>query len=1053
MTKKMAQWKTGWLIGVLLWLGLAKPVVAQLAMTHVQDTVYHADGSVAHGSVLVTWPAFTAAGGQNIAKGSTSITLSTEGMLSVNLAPNAGANPMGTYYTAVYHLEDGSVNREYWVVPVSAAAVTLQSVKASVLPTAVAMQTATKQYVDQSIQRAALGSVVGDGTSVYVEKSGDTMTGALVLPGDPTTALQAATKGYVDSYVTALQGGLAQKVSLVPSASQVVTQPSGTELTANRMNGVLNVAQFKSPGVINDGVVNTLAQPDCVNGCEAVIERGYAGLDRFSAVAPMQTHGVDHRGGMQSDYFINPHNPGTGGLDAGEQITVVQTQSASDVKVATGSGSPSSFGLRILHQGLAGGNNILPQNVTSAAPYFKSNFTALSLEGTYYTEGQHVLDTHSTNCYGVGDCLIGSRFITSSGGFRDNADEGTHGYDFVISEDARVFQGTCSIGCTPGSTNLKITATRDAGTQGEGRFLLNMNSAKILTGGSLTGGNRSGSPFPTAVFTGTSFAVSTFFMLNDAIVPQATNMAPGTVTATIKTSGVPDGYQSDTTAAPSTNGIACVVDLSPGGSFSANNYETAPYSVVNGTHLQLTLNKPHAASATVAIGGLCGYGLEQTVDTVAGIRQVFPVVGSISSTSLYYASGLTPIVASPFSTSAFQNINLAIASIHRDVGTVTVTTSGNMPADLNGLTLTVAGVSDSSYNGNFVVTTTGPNTLTYLQAGANSSSSGGTVGLLTGEYKLYPMAEVLGVVNTATMSVDGTMQLAPNTVAWDANDAVEEPHYYQQKVGGDLTSISQQTPRPVTQQQNGIKYQGNVGPGMRGWLISNGVPATNYLGNGGLHAPPDFGIQIDGTWNTSMIMQAGERSAIAIACNSHGCNKWNSGYNLLEMVNSVGNGAADTVAYAPQTSTMTFNMRGTQYSLSPAALTAGTIHATTIHVGGGSSSFAVDASGNISASSLFLKVNAMSFSATPVFSATSGANRIVLAGNVTSSTIADGTDGQHLCMNIVQDTTGGWAFLWPANMRGTMTVGTLAGKRNHQCFTYYADDHAWIAESQGVTNQ
>ncbi len=28
-----------------------------------------------------------------------------------------------------------------------------------------------------------------------------------------------------------------------------------------------------------------------------------------------------------------------------------------------------------------------------------------------------------------------------------------------------------------------------------------------------------------------------------------------------------------------------------------------------------------------AVGGLCGYGLEQTVDTSAGIRQLFPVVG------------------------------------------------------------------------------------------------------------------------------------------------------------------------------------------------------------------------------------------------------------------------------------------------------------------------------------------------------------------------------------------------------------------------------------------
>ena len=36
-----------------------------------------------------------------------------------------------------------------------------------------------------------------------LNKSGDTMTGALVLPANPTTTLQAATKGYVDSIAAA----------------------------------------------------------------------------------------------------------------------------------------------------------------------------------------------------------------------------------------------------------------------------------------------------------------------------------------------------------------------------------------------------------------------------------------------------------------------------------------------------------------------------------------------------------------------------------------------------------------------------------------------------------------------------------------------------------------------------------------------------------------------------------------------------------------------------------------------------------------------------------
>ena len=48
--------------------------------------------------------------------------------------------------------------------------------------------------VDESGKVIARSDVAGD----YVKKSGDTMTGPLVLPGNPTQDLQAATKGYVD---------------------------------------------------------------------------------------------------------------------------------------------------------------------------------------------------------------------------------------------------------------------------------------------------------------------------------------------------------------------------------------------------------------------------------------------------------------------------------------------------------------------------------------------------------------------------------------------------------------------------------------------------------------------------------------------------------------------------------------------------------------------------------------------------------------------------------------------------------------------------------------
>jgi hypothetical protein len=259
-------------------------------------------------------------------------------------------------------------------------------------------------------------------------------------------------------------------------------------------------------------------------------------------------------------------------------------------------------------------------------------------------------------------------------------------------EDSRVFQGTCSSGCTTGSTTVMVAVTSAPGTQGEGRYLIDKNPADVISTGSLISGTQTatGTPGATASFSGTSFPVSVFFETAQTIPSQVNDIAPGTVTVALATSGVVAGFATNTASAPSQSGVACVVDQ-PNGN-NSHNYEMANYTVVDGTHLQMTLKKVHRAGATIAIGGLCGYGLEQTVDTANGIRQVFPVIGAYSPTSLYYAAGLTSVVGITGLTSAFLNLNASIASIARSNNVVTITTAGNLPVDVNGLTLTIAGV-------------------------------------------------------------------------------------------------------------------------------------------------------------------------------------------------------------------------------------------------------------------------------------------------------------------------------------------------------------------------
>ena len=819
--------------------------VPAIPTTLIAGTIYTATGAPAGGTALISWPAFSTWAGASVQAGSTSVTIAPNGTLSVPLVPNAGSTPMGSYYTVVYHLSDGSVTREYWVVPASIGTVAVSAIKSTVLPASVAMQTVSKAYVDTAIAAAVTGAPLT--SSPYVLVVGDTMTGPLLLPADPTSPLQASDKNYVDSQVAGLAGGLAQKVSTTPSATQTVSQPAGSELAVNSLNGVQYASQYAT-GAGNNGIANATAV--CTSGCEVVAEQNYPQVE---ALAPAtwnnQTHVEDNRGGATSESFLNPLPLLGGGADAAKTISVTSTQSAQSISAATASSEIVSTGLNINSRALAGGSNVYPTLIQGSTPYFKTTFTGLSVTGTNNTLGQHVLFSEQQNCYGVGDCLMGSMFMNASGGFRDDADEGSHPFDRVFTEDSRVFTGSCTSGCTTGSTLVTITPSANGGTQGEGRYLIDTNPAKAITTGTLIGPGPLGGRQPSANFVGTSFPVSVFLETTVSIPTQSNSINPGIVTVPIATSSVPTGFATNTAALPTTLGVACISDVQAPDQRPLN-FESAAYTIIDASHLQLNLVRPHASGATVAVGGLCGYGLEQKVDTINGIRQVFPVIGSPSSTSLLYAGGYSSIVGLQGSSSAYVNVSLVVASISRSSNLITVTTAAGLPQDLNGLTLTVQGVSDPSYNGNFAMTSTSSNTLTYANAGPDSTSAGGSLTYVTGAYGLYPMAEALSVYNATTKAVDGQMTLAANTIAWAAGDTVEQPHYFQEWVSADTDYVAQYTPRATRSQSAGVLYGGNNAVGLYGWQINNSDPASNYFGNGGAHnrhQPARSLEQLDGT--------------------------------------------------------------------------------------------------------------------------------------------------------------------------------------------------------------
>jgi hypothetical protein len=221
LTKQKSLCATLWLGTSLACMVLSGTARAQgFTTTTVQGTVYLANGHPGSGSLQVSWPTFTTANNQAVAAGRMNVTIGADGYVSVNLAANLGATPEGLYYTAVYHLSDGTTSTEYWVVPAAAQA-SLSQVRAQVMPAAQAVQAVSKAYVDQSVQEL---------TQSLLTASGGSLSGPLFLNGDPLQPTQAASKHYVDT-----EFGMA-----VPMSGGALTGP----LTSVQLGAAYQVDQF-----------------------------------------------------------------------------------------------------------------------------------------------------------------------------------------------------------------------------------------------------------------------------------------------------------------------------------------------------------------------------------------------------------------------------------------------------------------------------------------------------------------------------------------------------------------------------------------------------------------------------------------------------------------------------------------------------------------------------------------------------------------------------------------------------------------------------------------
>ena len=436
------------LIGLLsLSLASSKVSLAQSppALTTISDTVYRADGTPAAGTVVISWPSFQSAEGDAVAAGNLSVNLGPLGAFTVQLVPNAGVSPVGTYYVAVFQLDDGTVRTEYWAVP-TISPTTIAGVLTTP-GTGLGNLAATQQYVTAQVANRALdatvvhlagsetisgakqfavppalpspsgasdaankgyvdAAVANVGTGSYVSIAGATMTGPLTLPADPASPNQAADRHYVDN-------GLVSKADLVngtviPGELGVGVASAATCLNGNSTWGscgggapagitfattALNWSRT-IPNVLTGGTQANVTLNPCPVGIDTTSGAGYqvflSGGGNSEAVSVIAAAGSCTSGAPSGTVMFTPFYSYAAGYTVGSASSGIQETLNASCGVNATSWQNSQCNVTVPANGP--NNTVNTYNIYGTI-YLHSNQSILSGYGT------------SLNCLGRGPCL------------------------------------------------------------------------------------------------------------------------------------------------------------------------------------------------------------------------------------------------------------------------------------------------------------------------------------------------------------------------------------------------------------------------------------------------------------------------------------------------------------------------------------------------------------------------------------------------------------------------------------------------------------------------
>jgi len=143
---------------------------ASAQATTVTGDIADAFGAPVSGDLIVSWQTFVAPTGQLVARGTKTVRLAS-GAFAIELYPNEGATPSGTFYTV--RISAGQINAvETWVVPDSVTPVDVATVRVVIPPTPSALINLSQvpalpasQITSGVLAAARLGSGAADATT------------------------------------------------------------------------------------------------------------------------------------------------------------------------------------------------------------------------------------------------------------------------------------------------------------------------------------------------------------------------------------------------------------------------------------------------------------------------------------------------------------------------------------------------------------------------------------------------------------------------------------------------------------------------------------------------------------------------------------------------------------------------------------------------------------------------------------------------------------------------------------------------------------------------